>query len=178
MTKKCLAGTGVRVVQGTNRWSPESPYQFQLNIQLYSKRLKPKSAKASRATHTLKQRPPCGGHVNSSEPGEWEKLPDGTAVYNLRRCELHDFSAVEARECLRNTHVQFIGDSLTRYQYLSFVHLLENGSYADRRIVYDYNKDHYVNRGDPNILREPDFHHEFHRRQSGQWREKFVWESR
>lgn len=39
--------------------------------------------------------------------------------------------AREARACLTGKHVLFIGDSLTRYQYLNLVNFLENGHRAD-----------------------------------------------
>jgi hypothetical protein len=143
-----------------------------------------RSTESSASSGNSKAR--CASHVNTSELGEWRRLADGTSVFNMHDCEIWEPTGQEARDCLRNTHIIFIGDSLTRYQYLSLVHLLANGSFADRRIVFDYDihkeepeatRDHFVNRGHPNILREHDFLHHYHHHEDGKWEDKFLWES-
>jgi hypothetical protein len=56
----------------------------------------------------------------------WMLRDDRSREYNLKQnCSLHHYTAQEARECLINKHIMFIGDSLTRFQVTSLVHLLE-----------------------------------------------------
>ena len=45
-------------------------------------------------------------------------------------CDLSTFRLGWAHACLRDTTVVFIGDSLTRYQYLNLVYFLRNGKWA------------------------------------------------
>lgn len=120
------------------------------------------SAAAIRAVNKL---PICEGLITSSEVGNWTFTgTDNTRTYDLATCRLRRHSGtdgLDARECLRDTHVMFIGDSLTRYQYLSFVQLLATGKFANRSTTFKQDS--------PNILRESDFHHQFHRREDGQW---------
>ena len=47
-------------------------------------------------------------------------------------CRMRRYSSSEARTCLKDRHVMFVGDSLSRYQYLSLAHLLERGTYPPR----------------------------------------------
>lgn len=46
---------------------------------------------------------------------------------NIRNCELLRFSHTQAKQLLAGKRVVLIGDSLSRYQYLSLVHFLQNG---------------------------------------------------
>jgi hypothetical protein len=63
----------------------------------------------------------------------WTLRDDGSREYNLKQnCSLHRYTAQEARECLIDKHIMFIGDSLTRFQVTSLVHLLERGAYPHR----------------------------------------------
>lgn len=48
---------------------------------------------------------------------------------NIQDCNMSIFSLLYFEECLKNKHIVFMGDSLTRYQYLSLVHYLETGSW-------------------------------------------------
>lgn len=115
--------------------------------------------------------------TKTARKGQWSALrADRTRSYELPACRLRfpdDGTPVaisDMRECLRDTHVMFVGDSLTRYQYLSFVEVLATGKWANRSIERIP--------GAPSILREPDFHHEFHRREDGLWKELYMWSSR
>ena len=47
-------------------------------------------------------------------------------------CTLKRYTADEAKQCLASKHVMFLGDSLTRYQFFSFVHFLDKGQYPPR----------------------------------------------
>eukprot|EP00980_Cylindrotheca_fusiformis_P021256 scaffold8177_cov106-Cylindrotheca_fusiformis.AAC.8 len=62
-----------------------------------------------------------------SQMVEWTKQADGTyAVSFPRTCNLHRFSSAEVEQCLANQHLVMIGDSLSRYQTLDLVYLLEH----------------------------------------------------
>lgn len=85
-------------------------------------------------------------------------------------CVLERYSSSDAKMCLRNKHVMFVGDSLTRYQYLSLAHFLEydiwpkrfnvgGGSSSGgpcRRIDEDGN-DACSTREEPNVCSEGDW---------------------
>jgi hypothetical protein len=63
----------------------------------------------------------------------WTLRNDGSREYNLEQhCSLHRYTAHEARQCLLDKHIMFIGDSLTRFQVTSLVYLLERGRYPHR----------------------------------------------
>jgi hypothetical protein len=138
------------------------------------------------ATVKDSSKPLCALGVNSSSKGTWTRLADRTFQYNLEDCDLRDFTHAEASKCLSNKHIFFVGDSLTRYQYLSLVHFISNGNWADRKTVYSYDGCHpgeectwdkFHTRGDPNILREPDFDKRYQLREDGKWKVKYLRES-
>jgi hypothetical protein len=109
--------------------------------------------------------------LNTSEVGEWSQLPDRTSVYNLKQCDLHDYQGAEARHCLANKHLIFVGDSITRYQYLSLVQMIESGQYVSEGLEYQ--------EGKPSILREHDFGRYYKGlRKEEQYKLKFLWESK
>ncbi|KAJ1469795.1 hypothetical protein T484DRAFT_1918684 [Baffinella frigidus] len=54
----------------------------------------------------------------------WRPEADGTRSLHIRGCILRRFGREEARACLRNQHLLFVGDSVTRYQYMSLASLL------------------------------------------------------
>jgi hypothetical protein len=132
---------------------------------------------ASTNTRAKRYLPPCTLGINSSNAGEWTQLSDRTLVYNLKDCELHQFTAQEAQQCLSNVHLFFVGDSVTRFQYLSLVHLLANGNYPDRRIQLPKYSSDYAQNGQPNILRDADYHHKYHLKEDGKSKVKFLHES-
>jgi hypothetical protein len=69
----------------------------------------------------------------------WTPRNDGSQEYNLEQhCSLHRYTAQEARQCLSDKHIMFIGDSLTRFQVTSLVYLLERGQYPHR-----FDRTHY-----------------------------------
>jgi len=77
--------------------------------------------------------PLATGDFLTSHPFHWTPRPDGSRQYDLTEtCTLHRYSARDARKCLSDKHIMFIGDSLTRYQVLSLVYLLERGVYPPR----------------------------------------------
>lgn len=50
---------------------------------------------------------------------------------DLRHCSLRRFTQAEAQQCLAGRPIVAIGDSLTRYQYLSLVNFLDTGVWRD-----------------------------------------------
>lgn len=61
--------------------------------------------------------------------GKWHSDSAGHYWWEPQNCRLRRLTASEARQCLNNRHLFFGGDSLTRYQYLSFVSFLSKGEY-------------------------------------------------
>jgi hypothetical protein len=59
-------------------------------------------------------------------------LANDNSHSNTNSCTLHRYSAQEARQCLAGNHINFIGDSLTRYQFLSLAHFIHKGEYPPR----------------------------------------------
>lgn len=60
----------------------------------------------------------------------WTKTPHSpNPQLEINDCPLSKFSADDARNCLKKKTVVFVGDSVTRYQYVNFVHMLEHGAY-------------------------------------------------
>ena len=86
------------------------------------------------ATETLQQLPYC--NLSSSDaaltPGRWYKDRDGEYLYEPDMCRLRRHSAEAARSCLSGKHIAFIGDSVTRYEYLSLVYFLSKKQYMER----------------------------------------------
>jgi len=76
---------------------------------------------------------PFCGTLNATQEttfyGKWHADDDGHYWWEPQNCRLRRLSAVEARQCLNGKHLFFGGDSLTRYQYLSFVSFLSKGVY-------------------------------------------------
>jgi hypothetical protein len=110
----------------------------------------------------------CSSSISSDEVGVWNVAEeDGTLHYNLESCLIGRLDVEKARKLLANTHLIFIGDSLTRYQYLSLAHFIERGSYPSRKMVKV--------EGEPNILREDDF---YAANPLGAWKDLFALSSK
>jgi hypothetical protein len=68
--------------------------------------------------------------TRETTPNIWTLRADGSRELTLPlTCRLKRYTSSEARQCLSNKHLAFIGDSLTRYQYLSLAYFLERGQY-------------------------------------------------
>jgi hypothetical protein len=69
-----------------------------------------------------------------STPIAWTLRADGSRQVDLNNyhCRLKRYTAMEAKTCLASQHVTFIGDSLTRYQYLSLAYFLEHEAFPPR----------------------------------------------
>lgn len=64
--------------------------------------------------------------------GSWTLLPDGTFRLEMAHCRLRRFSHTQVKHCLKGVHLVFMGDSLSRYFYLSLAHLLARKSWAPK----------------------------------------------
>jgi hypothetical protein len=71
--------------------------------------------------------------ASHTTPIRWVPRRDGSRQLELTEiCRLKRYTAQEANTCLANKHVSMIGDSITRYQYLSLAYLLEHGQFPPR----------------------------------------------
>lgn len=62
----------------------------------------------------------------------WIRQPDASRTFELQEyCRIHRYTANEAKTCLKGLHLNMIGDSLTRYQFLSLVYFLHHESWPD-----------------------------------------------
>lgn len=61
--------------------------------------------------------------------GQVSWVPEETGEYEVQinTCRVERFTHRKATRCLARKHLLFIGDSVSRYQYLSLVHFLETG---------------------------------------------------
>lgn len=51
---------------------------------------------------------------------------DGSFKFKSKLCVLKEYTAYETKACLKNNNIVFLGDSLTRYTYLSLAYLIAN----------------------------------------------------
>jgi len=71
--------------------------------------------------------------TSRSTPIAWKRLSDGSAEITLpSTCRLKRYTAVEAKQCLNNKSILFVGDSLTRYQFLCLAYFLEHEKHPPR----------------------------------------------
>jgi hypothetical protein len=103
-----------------------------------------------------------------STPVRWRLRSDHSRELLLPgTCRLKRYTSIDALSCLRDKHVMFVGDSLSRYQYLSLVHLLERDGYAPRFRLQDNDPCHHIDEstggvacsrpGEPNVCAEGDW---------------------
>ncbi|KAK9818812.1 hypothetical protein WJX74_004498 [Apatococcus lobatus] len=64
-----------------------------------------------------------------SSAGDFYETTDGNYYFEPAACLLRRLSGHEARQCLAGRHLDFIGDSVTRYQYMSLVDFLSQKQY-------------------------------------------------
>lgn len=68
-------------------------------------------------------------NISSTGRGEFIAMPDGSLRYETHHCRLRRFTADDTVQCLTGTHLVFMGDSLSRYFYLSLASLLASGQW-------------------------------------------------
>lgn len=79
-------------------------------------------------------------------------------------CQLKRYTAIEAKQCLKKKHLLFLGDSLTRYQYMSLAYFMEHSKWPLRfnvqspcNHVDEDGKETCSTRQEPNICAEGDW---------------------
>ena len=71
--------------------------------------------------------------TRQTTPNTWTLRADGSRQLELPfTCRLKQYTSTEARQCFAKRHLSFIGDSITRYQYLSLAYFIERGQYPPR----------------------------------------------
>jgi hypothetical protein len=82
--------------------------------------------------NTELQKPYCSPqNLDAAETAksEWKLLQDGTFGIEFEHCRLRRFSRDKAANCLRGSRLVFMGDSLSRYFYLSLATLFVTGKW-------------------------------------------------
>lgn len=94
----------------------------------------PSSRRLSCRTLMQQHKELSGGAFLSHESGSptWQYRIDGSRELTLESCDLHRYTWQEARQCLAGEHIFMVGDSLTRYWYMSLVYFLERGEHPPR----------------------------------------------
>ena len=93
----------------------------------------------------------------------WKMRRDGTRELTLpSTCQLKRYTSQEAKQCLAGKKLLFIGDSLTRYTYLSLAYFLEHDKWLDPFNRYQTCKirnlsNHDCLKVEPNICAEGDW---------------------
>ena len=72
------------------------------------------------------------GAFITRDDGSWQYRVDGSREYTLDTCRLKRFTPAEARQCLAGHHMLWIGDSVSRYQFLVLAYFLEHGTWPPR----------------------------------------------
>ena len=72
------------------------------------------------------------GAFITRDRGTWRYRLDGSKEYTIDTCKLKRFTATEARQCLSGHHMLWIGDSVTRYQFIILSYFIEHGSWPPR----------------------------------------------
>lgn len=71
--------------------------------------------------------------TRTTTPVVWKMRHDGSRELTLpSTCRLKHYTARDARQCFNNQNLLFLGDSLTRYQYLSLAYFLEYNKWPPR----------------------------------------------
>ncbi len=89
--------------------------------------------------------------LKNASGGNFYLLPDGTFRYDFPHCKLRRFTASMTAHCLKGVHLVFMGDSLSRYLYLSLAYLLANHHWG-RKFCQVNHKD-----VPPSVLNEKDY---------------------
>jgi len=75
----------------------------------------------------------CALPIPDVSGGRWYTLESGELRFDLARCRMRRFDDAEgvraARKCLAGRSVVMIGQSWTRYAYMSLVHLIDKGEF-------------------------------------------------
>ena len=69
---------------------------------------------------------PACGLLRGDEVGFWAPREDGTYTWHLEACALRRFTSADARTCLQDRHLLVVGDSVSRYQYVSLAAMIHS----------------------------------------------------
>ena len=74
----------------------------------------------------------ANGLNDSDVNGTWY-IPsdDNTLYYDLYSCRLRRPTVSQVKKCLSNQSLYFVGDSITRYQYMSLIYYMSNGVWPE-----------------------------------------------
>lgn len=75
---------------------------------------------------------PLNFKLDDLKKGQWLLENDGSFKLHFEHCHLRIFTAHAAKKCLRNNHLLFMGDSLTRYSYISLASFLATGDWSPK----------------------------------------------
>lgn len=85
--------------------------------------------------------PKCNPHnlkmTDINEKGKWVLLKDGTFKLTFPHCSIHEYTVAEAKKCFRNEFVLFMGDSLSRYFYLSLASFFASGGWSVNKLTHN-----------------------------------------
>jgi hypothetical protein len=70
--------------------------------------------------------------LREASKGSWYLLPDGSFHYEFDHCNLRRFTRAMATKCLKGSHIVFMGDSLSRYFYLSLAYLFAHDEWSSK----------------------------------------------
>ena len=87
-----------------------------------------------------------------SKNGGFYLLNDGSFRYEMDHCRIRRFNSMKASSCLRGLHLVFMGDSLSRYFYLSLASLIGTKHYYANKFTH---KSFKMDTGNPILV-----HHE------------------
>ncbi len=82
------------------------------------------------STENLPECSPDNLKLANASIGQWYLLPDGTFTYEFPHCKLRRFTRTTASKCLKGSHLVFMGDSLSRYFYLSLAYLFAHNDWS------------------------------------------------
>jgi len=86
-----------------------------------------------------------------SKNGNFYLLNDGSFRYELNHCRLRRFNQARATSCLAGIHLTFMGDSLSRYFYLSLASLIGTKRYYFNKFTH---KTFKMDTGEPVVIHD------------------------
>jgi hypothetical protein len=90
--------------------------------------------------------------LRNASTGNWFILPDGSLSYEYSHCQLRKFSREAAASCLQGSHIAFIGDSVSRYFYVSLAYL-----FVQRKWPSPFSINPVLSHSKPSILYQKDW---------------------
>ena len=75
--------------------------------------------------------------TQTAKPVVWKIRHDGSRELTLpKTCRIKKYSAKDARNCLSGKSLLFVGDSLTRFLFLSLAYFIEHGKWPPNRRIW------------------------------------------